>query len=142
MAAVQMQSMRPVITLMIWAFKGLNVKTVGNTEDVKIVGIILRKMEGSVLKRSILVGKIIETIETEYDRGDLVLFQKNGFEAGIIEGMYVDHSAGCSVWYNIRTSKTNVYTYTNGGDIAEWDIIGKIEGALGEKVRNIILEKK
>jgi len=66
-------------------------------------------------------------IETMYNKGDIVIFEKNGMLlCGIIEGYYVDHSAGSSIWYNIRTSENNVFTYGNGGDVAEWDIIGTV----------------
>lgn len=73
------------------------------------------------------MGKITMEINTNYDRGDIVIFEKDGMlVCGIIEGYYVDYGAGRSIWYNMRTSKNNVFTYSNGGDIAEWSIIGKI----------------
>lgn len=65
--------------------------------------------------------------ESEYDRGDLVVFEKNGLLlVGIIEGYYVDDNC---FWYNIRVAHDSVYTYLNGGDVAEWDIKMKIEDA-------------
>ena len=89
--------------------------------------------------------KIIMEIEIKYDRGDIVIFEKGGIlVCGIIEGYYVDYDAGRSIWYNIRTSKNNVFTYSNGGDIAEWDIIGKIdsETALFKNCKEKILDVK
>lgn len=72
------------------------------------------------------MGKIIKEYETEYEVGDVVLFDKdNHLLAGIIEGYYVEDG---NFWFNIRTSRNFVYTYSNGGDIGEWDIICKIEG--------------
>nr|DAX83687.1 MAG TPA: protein of unknown function (DUF951) [Caudoviricetes sp.] len=80
------------------------------------------------------MGKIIEEYTSEYDVGDVVIFKtKDCLLLGIIEGYYIDHSCGNSFWYDIRTNKTNVYTYSNKGDIAEWDIIGKIEGGLKDE---------
>lgn len=73
------------------------------------------------------MGKIKLEFEAMYDRGDVVIFEKNGgLEAGIIVSYYCDVDAGCSVWYNIAYWKDKIYTYTNGGDIAEYDIICKI----------------
>lgn len=73
------------------------------------------------------MGKIIFEIESEYEVGDLIIFEKdNRLIVGIIEGYYCDHSAGDSVWYNVRISKDFVYTYSNGGDIGEYDIICRL----------------
>jgi len=73
-------------------------------------------------------------IETEYDKGDLVVFRKDKtLLVGIVEGFYVDNG----VWYNIRINKDFVYTYSNGGDIAEWDIISKIDD--NEDIKNFIV---
>ena len=75
------------------------------------------------------MGKIIEEYTSEYDVGDVVIFKtKDCLLLGIIEGYYIDHSCGNSFWYDIRTNKTNVYTYSN-----KWDIIGKIEGGLKDE---------
>jgi hypothetical protein len=77
------------------------------------------------------MGKIVRTIETEYDVGDVVIFKKySALHVGIIEGYYVEDSC---IWYNIRTSSKFVYTYSNGGDIAEFDIIGIIGTDLKDK---------
>ena len=74
------------------------------------------------------MGKIYYDIETEYDRGDLVIFKKDRvLLVGIVEGYYVDNEAGNSIWYNIRVNEDLVYTFFNGGDIAEWDILAKID---------------
>ena len=70
------------------------------------------------------MGKIIREFETEYDVGDIVIFRKgNNILVGIVEGFYLDDN---TIWYNIRISETFVFTYSNGGDIGEFDIIGKI----------------
>ena len=77
------------------------------------------------------MGKIIHEFETEYNVGDVVIFKKfKTLNVGIIEGYYVDDG---SFWFNIRTTSDFVYTYTNGGDIAEWDIMGVVDGNLKEK---------
>jgi hypothetical protein len=84
------------------------------------------------------MGKIVRTFETNYDVGDVVIFKKiDSLEVGIVEGYYEeDHT----IWYNIRVSPKFVYTYSNGGDIAEFDILGVIDGELKEKCKNIIIE--
>lgn len=82
------------------------------------------------------MGKIVKEFETKYNVGDVVIFEKfKNLEVGIIEGYYEeDHT----IWYNIRISSTQVYTYSNGGDIAEFDIIGIIENDLKEICLNKI----
>ena len=85
------------------------------------------------------MGKIIKEYETEYEVGDIVIFRVGTcLLVGIIEGYYVDHMAGESLWFNIRTSPDFVYTYSNHGDISEWDIIGKIDGKLLETCKELI----
>ena len=85
------------------------------------------------------MGKIVEEYTSKYDVGDVVIFKTYIFLLlVIIELYYVNHNCDNSFWYNIRTNKTNVYTYSNKGDIAEWDIIGKIEGALKDNCFNEI----
>ena len=80
------------------------------------------------------MGKIVEEYTSKYDVGDVVIFKtKDCLLLGIIEGYYIDHNCDNSFWYNIRTNETNVYTYSNKGDIVEWDIIGKIEGVLKDE---------
>ena len=70
------------------------------------------------------MGKIVKEFETEYDVGDLVIFRKNKvLLVGIIEGYYQEDN---SIWYNVRVSVDSVYTYSCGGDIPEFDIMGKI----------------
>ena len=82
--------------------------------------------------------KIHYEIETEYDKGDIVVFEKDKkLLVGIVEGFYVDSGANDSIWYNVRVSKDFVYTYSNGGDIAEWDIILKIDD--NEYIKNFII---
>ena len=79
------------------------------------------------------MGKIVEEFETEFDKGDVVVFKKkDALMVGIVEGYYIDHNAGSSIWYNIRTSQNNVYSYSNGGDIQECYIYGVLEGDLAE----------
>lgn len=73
------------------------------------------------------MGKISIEIETEYEKGDIVVFKKDSkLLVGRIEGYYVDATANNSLWFNIRVNKNLVYSYSNG-DIAEWDIISKID---------------
>lgn len=73
------------------------------------------------------MGKIVLEFEAVYDRGDVVIFQKNGtLQVGIITSYYCDTEAWNSIWYDVAFWKDSTYTYTNGGDIAEHDIICKI----------------
>lgn len=37
-------------------------------------------------------------------------------------------------WFNIRVSSRYVYTYSNGGDIMESDIIGRVSEDLKEEL--------
>lgn len=74
------------------------------------------------------MAKVIREYETEYDVGDVVVFRKfNVLSVGVIEGYYVDNG---NFWFNVRTTPDFVYTYSNGGDIAEWDILGTIDERL------------
>lgn len=75
------------------------------------------------------MGKVVHEFETLYDIGDVVIFDRDCLSVGIVEGYYVDDGV---VWYNIRISQKVVYTYTNQGDIGEFDILGKLDGALKE----------
>ena len=76
------------------------------------------------------MGKIHRESTTEYDVGDVVIFKKdNCLLVGVIEGYYEEDHC---IWYNIRISSTFVYTYSNGGDIAEFDIIGNVNDNLKE----------
>ena len=78
------------------------------------------------------MAKVIREYETSYNVGDVVIFRKNnGFHVGIIEGYYVDNG---NFWFNIRISPNFVYTYSNEGDIAEWDIVGAVDESLKEKL--------
>lgn len=83
------------------------------------------------------MGTIVQKYETKYNVGDVVIFEKhNKLEVGIIEGYYVEDHI---FWFNIRTSSTNVYTYSNKGDIMEGDIIGKLEGDFAMKCKETIM---
>lgn len=82
------------------------------------------------------MGKVIQEFETQYEKGDVVIFEKKGeLKVGIIEGYYVENN---NFWFNIRISSAMVYTYTNQGDIGEFDIVGKVEGALKDVCMEII----
>lgn len=71
------------------------------------------------------MSKIKIEFETEYDKGDVVVFKKDRqLKVGLIEGYYVEDNC---IWYNIRISPEFVYTYSNGGDIPEWDIVTKLD---------------
>lgn len=93
------------------------------------------------------MGKIVINIESKYDRGDIVAFHNNHtrssgkIEVGIIESYYVDQSCDNTIWYNIRVSENEEYTYTHNGDLAEWDILGKLDDELSEIARKKILGK-
>lgn len=88
------------------------------------------------------MGKINIIIETEYEVGDVVVFEKDDtLMVGIIEGYYVDQSANNSLWFNIRTNPDNVFTYSNGGDVAEFDIVGKLSEKIQKEVYKLIKEE-
>ena len=85
------------------------------------------------------MGKIIKEYETEYNIGDVVVFEKNNiFNVGIIEGYYVEDER---FWFNMRVNPEHVYTYSNDGDVSEYDIIGVINDNLKEKCFQLIAKK-
>ena len=78
------------------------------------------------------MGKIVVEFETDYNAGDVVIFEKNNrLMVGIVEGYYMEDDV---FWFNIRVSSRYVYTYTNGGDIMESDIIGRVSEDLKEEL--------
>ena len=82
------------------------------------------------------MGKIIKEYETEYNVGDVVVFEKNNIlNVGIIEGYYVEDG---NFWFNMRVNHECVYTYSNDGDVSEYDIIGVINDNLKEKCFQLI----
>ena len=84
------------------------------------------------------MAKITIAYETEYNVGDVVLFKKYDYLlSGIIEGFHIDDR---TFWFNMRTSKNFVYTYSNGGDIPEFNIVCKLPDDMAEKCRKMILE--
>lgn len=73
------------------------------------------------------MGKIVKEFTTKYDTGDFIVFKKGyTYMVGMIVGYYVD--AGCdeTIFYNVAVNKDETYTYANGGDVGEYDIVGKI----------------
>lgn len=77
------------------------------------------------------MAKVIREYETKYDVGDVVIFKKNTvLHVGVIEGYYVEDE---NFWFNMRIAPDFVYTYSNGGDIAEWDIMGVVGEDLRER---------
>ena len=83
------------------------------------------------------MAKVTQEYTTEYDVGDVIIFEKNGaLLCGIIEGYYVeDHY----FYFNVRLWGNYVLTYTNGGDVGEYDIVGKIENNLADSCRGKIV---
>ena len=78
------------------------------------------------------MGKIVVEFETDYNAGDVVIFEKNNrLMVGIVEGYYMEDDI---FWFNIRVSSKYVYTYSNGGDIMESDIIGRVSEDLKEEL--------
>ena len=78
------------------------------------------------------MGKIVIEFETDYNAGDVVIFEKNNrLMVGIVEGYYMEDNI---FWFNIRVSSKYVYTYSNGGDIMESDIIGRVSEDLKEEL--------
>lgn len=78
------------------------------------------------------MGKIVVEFETDYNAGDVVIFEKNDrLMVGIVEGYYMEDGI---FWFNIRVSSKYVYTYSNGGDIMESNIIGRVNGDLKEEL--------
>lgn len=85
------------------------------------------------------MGKIIEEYTSKYDVGDVVIFSKNNtLLLGIVEGYYIDHNCDDSFWYNIRVNSKTVYTYSNHGDVVEWDIVGKLNDELKEECYKLL----
>ena len=86
------------------------------------------------------MGKIVIEFETVFDIGNVVVFKKNNrLMVGIIEGYYEEDSC---IWYNIRVSSSEVYTFSNGGDILESDIIGEVDEELEINCINLIKSMK
>ena len=84
------------------------------------------------------MAKIIREYETEYEVGDVVIFEKNNaLHVGVIDGYYVGDGCFC---FNVRIAPDFVYTYLNGGDIGECDIIGIVDDSLKEKCFKKITE--
>ena len=82
------------------------------------------------------MGTIIKQYETRYNVGDVVIFEKNDLlQVRIIEGYCIDDNC---FWFNIRVSSDYVYTYSDGEDIAEFDIIGVVDNTLKEDCINRI----
>ena len=78
------------------------------------------------------MGKIVVEFETDYNAGDVIIFEKNDrLMVGIVEGYYMEDNI---FWFNIRVSSKYVYTYSNGGDIMESDIIGRVSEDLKEEL--------
>ena len=78
------------------------------------------------------MGKIVVEFETDYNAGDVVIFEKNNrLMVGIVEGYYMEDNI---FWFNIRVSSRYVYTYSNGGDIMESNIIGRVSEDLKEEL--------
>lgn len=78
------------------------------------------------------MGKIVVEFETDYNAGDVVIFEKNNrLMVGIVEGYYMEDDI---FWFNIRVSSKYVYTYSNGGDIMESNIIGRVSEDLKEEI--------
>ena len=78
------------------------------------------------------MGKIVVEFETDYNAGDVVIFEKNDrLMVGIVEGYYMEDNI---FWFNIRVYSKYVYTYSNGGDIMESDIIGRVSEDLKEEL--------
>ncbi len=78
------------------------------------------------------MGKIVVEFETDYNAGDVVIFEKNNrLMVGIVEGYYMEDNI---FWFNIRVSSKYVYTYSNGGDIMESNIIGRVSEDLKEEL--------
>ena len=78
------------------------------------------------------MGKVVVEFETDYNAGDVVIFEKNNrLMVGIIEGYYMENDI---FWFNIRVSSKYVYTYSNGGDIMESNIIGRVSEDLKEEL--------
>ena len=78
------------------------------------------------------MGKIVVEFETDYNAGDVVIFEKNNrLMVGIVEGYYMEDDI---FWFNIRVSSKYVYTYSNGGDIMESNIIGRVSEDLKEEL--------
>lgn len=65
--------------------------------------------------------------ESMFQKGDLIVFNKNNIlMCGIIVGYYKEDNC---YWYNITCGAQHgtIFTYRNGGDIGEFDILEKLD---------------
>lgn len=82
------------------------------------------------------MGKIVQEFETQYDKGDVVIFKKGEqLRVGIIESYGEDDGY---VWYAVRTGVNAVYSYSQGGDIPEWDIVDALPADIASPVAKIL----
>lgn len=71
--------------------------------------------------------KITLELNTKYDAGDFVIFEKEDtYMIGMVAGYYVDKNCNDTIFYNIAVNKDKTYTFANGGDISEYRILGRI----------------
>lgn len=84
------------------------------------------------------MAKIKWEFETLYDIGDVVIFNYHNItRIGIIQSFYLDDQV---VWYNIL-SDNFLCCYSQGGDIAEFDILGKItDKTIIDKIREKVAD--
>ena len=86
------------------------------------------------------MAKVKITIESNYNIGDIVIFKvpaDNALAVGTIEGYYSEDNC---IWYNIRISPKYVFTYSNGGDIPEFNIVGIIPDELKSECQTAMRE--
>jgi len=93
--------------------------------DIEVLDGCISQLENINKNEDKNMGTIVREYETRYNTGDVVIFRKdNKLQVGIIEGYYIDNDI---FWFNIRISKDVVYTYSNHGDVGEYDIIGIVD---------------
>lgn len=73
------------------------------------------------------MAKITMDFRSKYSAGDVVVFEKGDrLMVGIVVGINFDMKNDNPIWYNIAVNKKCTYSFGNGGDVAEEDILGKI----------------
>ena len=70
------------------------------------------------------MGKVIKEYETEYEVGDVVIFEKHGLEVGIIDGYYVEDNC---FWFNNITNQNTCKECNNWHYYTVTDKVKKVK---------------
>ena len=82
--------------------------------------------------------KITQEYESEYNVGDWVAFRKDKFiYVGQIVGFNIDDG---EFWFNIKVNSAKTFSYGNGGDVAESNIVFKLNEEQISKLKLVVRE--